>query len=406
MDSTREDENFDREGDWNAPPGTPPTPPMPRPHRWWFPLAAAIVVLTLAGGVGGYAIARTREPGSTSASTASAASATPSTPSTSSSSSSAASKRKAKLTLAQIEAAVDPAIVDVTATLGSSGTAKGTGMVISSTGEVLTNNHVISGATSVSVQIGGAGTAYQATIVGYDVTDDIAVLQISGVSGLATIQTASASTVSAGDAIVAIGNALGQGGTPAAAQGLVTAVDQTITASDGLGTNAETLSGLIEISAAVEPGDSGGATVNTYGQVVGMTTAASSGGFRPMSTNATTTAYAIPIETARSIARQIEAGVPSATVHIGLHGLLGVRVQDGFGAGAQVVAVQSNSAAAAAGLAAGDVIVSINGTSISSSSALTDALSATHVGDKITVGWQDIGGQAHGANVTLATGAA
>jgi S1-C subfamily serine protease len=311
-----------------------------------------------------------------------------------------------KLTLAQIEAAVDPAIVNVTATLGGSGAAKGTGMVISSNGEVLTNNHVVSGATSVTVQIGGTGSTFPATVVGYDVTDDIAVLQIDGVSGLTTIKTASASSVSPGNAIVALGNALGQGGTPAAAQGFVTAVDQTITASDGLGTNAETLNGLIEISAAVEPGDSGGATANAYGQVIGMTTAAASGGFRPASTNTTTAAYAIPIDTALSIARQIESGVTSATVHIGLHGLLGVQVQAGYGSGAQVVAVQSNSAAATAGLAAGDVIVSINGAAIGSASDLTDALAASHVGDRVTVGWQDSSGQSHDATVTLATGAA
>ncbi|MDQ1456186.1 MAG: hypothetical protein QOH28_1806, partial [Actinomycetota bacterium] len=309
------------------PPQELEAPPRRRAKR----LAAALVLVTMIGGaVGGYAIARAQQsdPTSVSSTSAAAASATPSTN---------AARGVVELTLADIQAAVDPALVDVTATLGGSGTAKGTGMVISSTGEILTNNHVVSGATSITVQIAGTGTTYRATLVGYDVSHDVAVLQIPNVSGLTTIKTASASTVSANDTVVAIGNALGQDGTPVAAEGVVTAVDQTITASDETGSSQETLNGLIEISAAVQPGDSGGATVDTYGQVIGMTTAAASGGFRPMSTasttSTTTTAYAIPIDAALSIARQIESGTASGTVHIGEHGLHGEQVAAVYGSG-------------------------------------------------------------------------
>ncbi len=386
-----------------APPPTPPSPPRRLPKR----LAAALVLATMTvGAFGGYTIARSRQSNATSVGTTSAASVTPSTN---------AAGASVTLSLAQIQAAVDPALVDVTATLGGSGTAKGTGMVISSTGEILTNNHVISGATSISVQIAGTGATYHANLVGYDVTEDVAVLQIPNVSGLTTIKAASASTVSANDAVLAIGNALGQGGTPVAAQGIVTAVNQTITASDDTGSAQETLNGLIEISAAVQPGDSGGATVNKYGQVIGMTTAAASSGFRPMSTASTattTTAYAIPIDAALSIARQIESGTASATVHIGEHGLLGVQVASatGYGSvsgsGAPVVGVQANSAAAAAGIVAGAVIVSIDGHTINSATDLNTAMATTHPGDKVTVGWQDSSGQSHTATVTLRTGAA
>ena len=162
----------------------------------------------------------------------------------------------------------------------------------------------------------------------------------------------------------------------------------------------------------MQPGDSGGATVDVYGRVVGMTTAAAaSGGFRPVSTTAgTTTAYAIPIDSTLAIARQIEAGTESGNVHIGLHGLLGVQVEaateQGGSESVQVVGVQSGSAAATASLAAGDVIVSVNGRTISSISDLNDTMAATHVGDKLTVGWQDTSGQSHEATVTLTTGAA
>ena len=386
-------------------PKTPPAPPSP-PRRLPRRLAAALVLATMTvGAFGGYAIARSRQSNSTSAGTTSAASVTPSTN---------AGGATVGLTLAQIEGAVDPALVDVTATLGDSATAKGTGMVISSTGEVLTNNHVISGATSITVQIAGTGATYHANLVGYDVTEDVAVLQIPNVSGLTTIKTASASPVSANDSVVAIGNALGQGGTPVPAQGIVTAVNQTITASDDTGASQETLNGLIEISAAVQPGDSGGATVDKYGQVIGMTTAAANNGFRPMSTasTATTTAYAIPIDAALSIARQIESGTASATVHIGEHGLLGVQVASATGNGsvssngAAVVGVQANSAAAAAGIVAGDVIVSIDGHTINAATDLNSAMATTHRGDKITVGWQDSSGQSHSATATLTTGAA
>jgi S1-C subfamily serine protease len=398
---------------------TPPAAPPHRRHRRSRLLASLLIAaIALGGAGGGYALTRSLQSGTDAVSTTSAGATTPTTSGsgTGTGNGSAATGSAAKtLTLAQIEAAVDPVLVDVTSTLGSSGTAEGTGMVISSTGEILTNNHVIAGATSITVQIGGTGTSYKATVVGYDVSDDVAVLQIPNVSGLATITTASASTVSANDAIVAIGNALGKGGTPASATGVVTALNQTITASDGTGSAQETLTNLIEIAAAVQPGDSGGATVNTSGQVIGMTTAAAAGnGYRPMSATAgaTTTAYAIPIESALNIARQIEAGTESATVHIGEHGLLGVEVSaasgfSGSGSGSvQVSGVQSNSAAAVAGLVAGDSIVSINGHAISSVTDLNDAMAATHVGDKITVGWQDASGQSHSATVTLTTGAA
>jgi S1-C subfamily serine protease len=388
-------------------PSVSPTPPAPRRHRGWLRLIAAMAsALVLAGGVAGYAIVQAQQSGTKAANAANtAASASPSRPS-GSSSSSANATLSTTLTVAQIEAAVDPAIVDITATLGNTGTAKGTGIVITANGEILTNNHVIAGATNITVQIAGTGPTYQATLVGYDASDDIAVLQIPNVSGLATIKADNASTASVNDAIVTIGNALGQGGTPAAVQGVVTAVDQTITASDETGTAAETLHGLVEISAAVEPGDSGGPTVNVSGEVIGITTAATTGGFQPMSTTSMSQAYAIPIDTAFDVARQIESRTASANIHIGQHGLLGVQVQDTNGSGALVAAVQSNSAAARAGLVAGDLIVCINGQAISASSVLDHAMASTHVGDQITVAWQDTNGQTHHATVTLTTGVA
>ena len=182
------------------------------------------------------------------------------------------------LTPSQIASRVDPGLVDVTSTLGYQGAkAMGTGIVLTSNGEILTNNHVINGATSVSVTDIGNGKTYKATVVGYDVSQDIAVLQLSGASGLTTATTGDSSMVKVGDSVVALGNAGGVGGTPSVAAGSVTALNQSITASDEGAATSEQLSGLIETNADIQAGDSGGSLVNSYGQVIGVDTAASSG---------------------------------------------------------------------------------------------------------------------------------
>src|SRR5580704_3558392 len=184
--------------------------------------------------------------------------------------STATSTSKNELTTAQIASRVDPAIVDVTSTLGyQQATAKGTGMVLTSNGEILTNNHVIDGATSISVTDIGNGKTYTASVVGYDRSHDIAVLQLHNASGLTTANLAGSSTASVGQQVVGVGNAGGTGGTPSAAGGTVTALNQSITASDEGDGTSEQLSGLIQTNADIQPGDSGGALVDTSGQVLG-----------------------------------------------------------------------------------------------------------------------------------------
>ena len=202
-----------------------------------------------------------------------------------------------------VAASVDPAIVDITTTLAN-GAAAGTGMVLTSSGEVLTNNHVIDGATDIRIQVAGHGVSYGATVLGYDAADDVALLQIDGVSGLTTIAAGDPDGAAVGDAVVALGNALGRGGTPAAAPGSIVALDQTITATDDDGSNPETLRGLIEVDAAIQPGDSGGPLVDAGGTVIGMDSAGSSSG--PFSTTAVA-GYAVPIDHALAIAHQIES---------------------------------------------------------------------------------------------------
>ena len=166
------------------------------------------------------------------------------------------------LQVAAIAANVDPAVVDIDTVLANNaGAAAGTGMVISASGEVLTNHHVIDDASSITVRAVGSGRIYTATVVGYDVPNDVALLQMKGASALTTITTAKSPSVLIGNPVVAIGNAQGKGGTPTVTQGVISGVDQTVTASDN-GQNPETLSGMIQTYAQIQPGDSGGPLVN------------------------------------------------------------------------------------------------------------------------------------------------
>jgi len=308
---------------------------------------------------------------------------------------------------AAVAAKVDPALVDINVTLSyQQESAAGTGQVLTSSGEVLTNNHVIDGATSISATDIGNGKTYTATVVGYDRTGDLAVLQLHGATGLATISTADSSKVTVGQPIVAIGNAGGVGGTPSAVSGSVTTLDQAITASDNNGGNAEQLTGLIEVDANVQPGDSGGPLVNGAGRVVGIDTAASANTFSSAGSGGGN-GYAIPINQALSIVKQIEAGKGSSTVHIGSTAFLGVEVTAGGGqAGATVAGVAPGSPAEAAGLGIGDVITSVGGQPVSSPQSLSTVISSHSPGDSVQVIWVDGQGQQHSAQVQLASGPA
>jgi S1-C subfamily serine protease len=336
-----------------------------------------------------------------------------------------------------IASKVDPGLVDINTTLGYSGDqAAGTGIVLTSNGVVLTNNHVIDGATSISVTDVGNGKTYSATVVGYDRTHDIAVVALHNASGLQTATLGNSSTASVGEDVVGVGNAGGTGGTPSAAGGTITALNQSITASDEGDGTSEQLTGLIQTNADIQPGDSGGALVNDQGEVLGIDTAASAGfQFQTNGGQQGTQGFAIPIDTALNIARQIESGQASATVQIGPTAFLGVEISpngsssgsgNGVGpfggifgnsgnsgnsgsgganvSGAAVAGTVTNGPAQEAGIAKGDVITSLDGKSIGSANDLTSAMSAHHPGDKVTVGWTDANGNTHTATVQLSSG--
>ena len=321
----------------------------------------------------------------------------------------------AVLTASQVATKVDPGLVDVISTLGDrGGVSEGTGLVLTSSGEVLTNNHVIAGATAIKVIDVGNGHTYQAVVVGYDESHDVAVLRLVGASGLATAPLGNSSTVVAGQRVVALGNAGGKGGTPAVATGKIIALHETITASDQEAGTAEQLTGLIRSNADIQPGDSGGPLVSTAGLVIGLDTAAGNGssGIEGMSST-TTQAFSIPINEAVTIANQIETGHVSATAHLGATAFLGIAVQGATaavpgtsGTGAYVAGVESGSPASQAGLTAGAVIVSVDGHQITAPSDIRAALVASHPGDKISISWADQAGQTHTATVVLVAGPA
>jgi S1-C subfamily serine protease len=345
-------------------------------------------------------------------------------------SSGASSTSKEVLSAAQIASRVDPAIVDVTSTLGYQGaTAMGTGIVLTSNGEILTNNHVINGATSISVRDIGNGKTYKATVTGYDESHDIAVLQLSGASGLTTASTGNSASVGVGDNVVALGNAGGVGGTPSVAAGAVTALNQSITASDESSGSSEQLTGLIETNANIQAGDSGGPLVNDHGQIIGIDTAASTnyqfggdgrGGFGsgPGSSNGSssngsgspTQGYAIPVNTALSLAKQIESQQASSTVHIGATAFLGIEIANsgqGYTQGVAIAGTQAGTPAANAGIGQGDTVTALDGKSVSTGTDIQDILIGHHPGDTVSITWisaQD--GQSHTATVTLGTGPA
>jgi S1-C subfamily serine protease len=314
-----------------------------------------------------------------------------------------------------VAAAVDPTVVDINThfqTASSSGTAAGTGMILTSNGEVLTNNHVVEGATSITVSIAGRSGSYTAKVLGVDPTADVALIQVEGVSGLPVATLADSSSLSVGQSVVAIGNAGGAGGSPSVTQGSIVALGQSITAS-GTGAAPEHLTGMIQSNAPIAPGDSGGPLVNAAGQVIGMNTAGQSSGAR----TSTTIGFAIPTNNALAIVNQIRAGQASPQITLGQVGYLGISVTDltpaiaaqlglSVTSGALVIGVASGSPAAQAALPRYAIITAIAGTPINSAAGLGTALHSRHPGDQVQVTWADPAGTSHTATITLTTGPA
>ncbi len=347
---------------------------------------------------------------------------------------------------------VDPGLVDIVSTLKyKNETAEGTGMIISSSGLVLTNNHVIDGATTIRVTLvhphNGTSASYAARVVGYDATDDVALLKLQGASGLPAVIFGNSSQVTLGTPVLALGNAEGRGGAKPA-QGIINALNRSIQASDEGSNSTENLNHMLQTNARIQEGDSGGALANNAGQVIGMITAANTPNSGQLAPSGGTLGFAIPINSALAVAKQIVSGRPTATVYIGLPGFLGVEVaassspspqqqaadeargSGGAGArtgsscqttntptgvpsrfapvaaGALVLGLLCDTAATSAGMVPGDVITSVDGQPITTPDSLTGVTAKYHPGQVVSVLWVSLDGVEHTTRMQLGPGPA
>jgi S1-C subfamily serine protease len=298
-------------------------------------------------------------------------------------------------THAPVKARPNVGIVNVYTTLGyEQGRAAGTGMIISRSGEVLTNNHVIRGATKFKVVDVTSHHKYSATVVGYSVPRDIAVLQLAHAWRLQTVKRGGAIPLHVGMRVVARGNAQGRGGPPKTARGRIIALHQQIFAEDESG-DSETLNNVIATNAPVVPGYSGGPLENSQNRVLGIVTAGSTSGVHR--------GFAIPLKQALQIVRRIESGKSSAIVHVGPTAFLGVVLEDAPG-GAKITSLLPGKPADEAGLAKGDVITSLDGATISSKADVRQAVLMLVPGKAVPIGWKDTNGIAQTGTITPISG--
>jgi putative serine protease PepD len=278
--------------------------------------------------------------------------------------------------VADVVAAVAPAVVSIQVE-GSGGVGAGSGVILSSDGEVLTNAHVVEGATTIRVVVEGETEPRAARVVGSDPVADLALLSLDGPDGLPTIVLAEPFDVAVGDDVVAIGNALGLQGGPTVTRGIVSALDRSLEIPAG------TLSGLIQTDASISSGNSGGPLVNVDGEVIGINTAVAAATGR--GTSAENIGFAIAVDRIEPVLDALRgAAAGSATGTTPRLGVNGADPTDGT-RGALVIAVAPGSAAAGAGLEIGDVIVKVGDNVVVDAASLAGAVRAHRPGELVEV---------------------
>jgi S1-C subfamily serine protease len=415
---------------WGQPGGYPPPDPRRRRHN----LITYITVAAVAAAAGAGAVLTLNH--------------NPAPASTTSHGATAHGNSSSNAIMQKVISAVRPGLVDISSQLRyQAGAAAATGMVISSNGLVLTNNHVINDTTGLVATVVSTGQHFPAKWLGYDSSADVAVIQLVGAHGLKTIPIGDSAKVKIGDNVVALGNANGAGGAPAVA-GSITGLNRTITASDSGAGTSETLHGMLQTNAGIVPGDSGGALATAAGTVIGMNTAAATGS---LGSPTESVGFAIPIDRAIAIAREIINGQASSSIRIGATGFMGVLVPSGKAsqstnpaqqrelqlrqdqsesnfpvppAGAACVSNEESSGVPAhvapvstgaliigqlcgtpadrAGIAAGDVITAVGGQRVTSPSQLTTVMLGFKPGVNVQVSWTDIRGHKHRSTLDLA----
>lgn len=271
--------------------------------------------------------------------------------------------------------------------------AAGTGMVLTANGIVITNHHVVAGSTSISVTVPATGDQYAADVLGYDTTDDVAVLQLEDAKNLATV-TMSTTIGQVGDTITAVGNAEGQGEL-VEATGRILGTDVNITVAEEDGSGQADLTGLFQTSAALVPGDSGGAMFDNSSKVVAMNVAGSTSQRNPEG-------YGIPIVTVLKVANAVLTGQANSTITLGRAAALGITISTRSMTDApQIISVIPGGAAAKAGITPGSTLTSLDGTTLTSPDQLSAILAAHQPGDDVQVTWTDRSGRQHTATATL-----
>jgi S1-C subfamily serine protease len=294
-----------------------------------------------------------------------------------------------------VKAGPNVGIVDIYTTLGyQQGRVAGTGMILTPSGEVLTNNHVIAGATKFKVVDVATRRRFTATVAGYSVSRDVAVLQLAHAWDLRTVKRGGAIPLHVGMRVLARGNAQGLGGPPKVALGRIIGLHRQIVASDPT-SDSETLSNMIATDAPVVPGYSGGPLENGQNRVLGIVTAGSTSGVPR--------GFAIPLKQALQLVRRIESGRPNAVVHVGPTAFIGVLFK-GLSGGAKISKVVPGKPAEAAGLVKGDVITSLDSAAISSAADVRRAVLALVPGTPVPIGWTDTNGIAQAGTITPVAG--
>jgi putative serine protease PepD len=307
----------------------------------------------------------------------------------------------------QVAAKVVPSVVKLETDMGRA-SEEGSGIILSSDGLILTNNHVVAAAAPGGPGAPGAPAAAAQTkvtfadgrtttfsIVGTDPSSDIAVVRAQGVSGLTPITLGSSENLRVGQDVVAVGSPLGLEGT--VTTGIVSALNRPV-AAGGDARNQNTVLDAIQTDAAINPGNSGGALVNMNGELVGVNSAiATLGGDSGQSQSGSIgLGFAIPVDQAKRIADEL---VQNGTAS---HASLGVQVgNDAAVDGAKIVEVTPGGAAAAAGLPSGVVVTKVNDRVISSADALVAAVRSKAPGTKITLTYLDPSGKPATLDVTL-----
>jgi len=361
--------------------GAEQRPPRAALGRTW--IAVALVSALIGGAVGAVVTALADNSGGRNGITIREGSAVPG----------AALSGNGRVSIPSLVAKVLPAVVSIEVQTSFEDD-QGSGMIISPDGLVVTNNHVIelAAADGAAIRITESGSTKpeKATLVGADPSDDVALLRINGASGLRTVTFGDSDKAVVGDAVVAIGNALGLSqGSPTVTQGIVSAIGRTVTAV-GSTNGTETLSDLIQTDAAINPGNSGGPLIDTAGQVIGMNTAVA--GNAGDGTNAQNIGFAIPSARIESLLPELQKGgtQQQGSGYIGLAvATLTPQLRSEYRftpqQGAVILAVTPGSPADNAGLAQGDVVVDINSSSVTSAADLQSLIQKDKAGQKVSV---------------------